>query len=280
MSFNPLISVQDLHANLQNPDWVIVDCRFSLANPSQGASLYRHGHLPDARYAHLDNDLSARITDVTGRHPLPDVRVLVEKLGEWGISNHTQVVVYDDACGAMAARLWWLLRWLGHEKVAVLDGGIAHWQKKYPLTTALPQIKPVTFRPYLNDSLRLNARQVENALAQKSICLVDARTPERYHGEIEPIDPVAGHIPYAKNRSFQANLTAEGLFLSPEKLRAEFIALAGETAVENVVHYCGSGVTACHNVLAMEYAGLKGSKLYAGSWSEWIRNKNRGVSKA
>lgn len=280
MPFTSLISVQDLHANLQNPDWVIVDCRFSLANPNLGGDLYRHGHLPNARYAHLDKDLSARITDFTGRHPLPDVRVLVEKLGAWGISNHTQVVVYDDACGAMAARLWWLLRWLGHEQVAILDGGMAHWQKNYPLTTALPKIKPVTFRPYFNDALRLDARQVENALAQKSICLVDARTPERYRGEVEPIDPVAGHIPYAKNRPFQTNLTIDGLFLSPEKLRAEFIALAGETAVENVVHYCGSGVTACHNVLAMEYAGLKGSKLYAGSWSEWIRNKNRRVSKA
>lgn len=280
MPFNTLISVQDLHANLQNPDWVIVDCRFSLANPNLGGDLYRHGHLPNACYAHLDKDLSARITDFTGRHPLPDVRVLVEKLGAWGMSNHTQVVVYDDVCGAMAARLWWLLRWLGHEKVAVLDGGMSHWQKTYSLTTALPKIKPVTFRPYFNDALRLDARQVENALAQKSICLVDARMPERYRGEVEPIDPVAGHIPYAKNRPFQANLTAEGLFLSPEKLRAEFTALAGTTSIENVVHYCGSGVTACHNVLAMEYAGLKGSKLYAGSWSEWIRNKNRRVSKA
>ena len=279
MTYSTLISAETLHQNLNHPDWVIVDCRFSLANTELGGFAYRHGHIPNARYAHLDHDLSSAITDFTGRHPLPDFRVLAQKLGAWGISNHNQVVVYDDAGGVFAGRLWWLLRWLGHEKVAVLNGGIQHWQKNYDVTTVLPRAKATTFRPYVDNSLWLNALQVQNALAQKAICLIDARLPERYRGEVEPIDPVAGHIPYALNRAFQLNLDAQGLFLSPEKLRTEFNSLIGKTVPENVVHYCGSGVTASHNLLAMEYAGLKGSKLYAGSWSEWIRDKNRAVSR-
>ncbi len=280
MTFNTLISAETLNLNLYQPDWVIVDCRFSLANPEQGKNAYQHGHIPNARYAHLDNDLSSQITDFTGRHPLPDFRVLAEKLGAWGITNQTQVIVYDDASGVFAGRLWWLLRhWFGHDKVAVLDGGIQAWQKKFDLVTTLPKIKSTTFRPYLNDTQWLTALQVQNATAQKKICLIDARTPERYRGEVEPIDFVAGHIPYALNRPFQLNLDKAGFFLPIEKLRDEFQALIGDTKPENVVHYCGSGVTACHNLLAMEYIGLKGSKLYAGSWSEWIRNQNRPIGK-
>jgi thiosulfate/3-mercaptopyruvate sulfurtransferase len=278
MNHRTLISASELH-HFSQPDWVIIDCRFSLADSAAGSYAYRHGHIPNARYAHLDNDLSAAITDRTGRHPLPDFKALAKKLGEWGVSNHSQVVVYDDAGGAFAGRLWWLLRALGHDNVAVLDGGIKHWQQSgYELTTALPRIKQVSFRAYLNDNLWLTAGQVENQLARKAITLIDARTPERYRGEQEPIDPVAGHIPYALNRAFQLNLTAQGLFLAPDQLRAQFKQLIGEVKPEHVVHYCGSGVTACHNVLAMEHAGLYGSKLYAGSWSEWIRNKNRAVA--
>lgn len=277
MSFKTLITAKELYENLHHPEWVIVDCRFSLTDLQLGGNLYRKGHLPNARYAHINTDLSSQITDFTGRHPLPDIRMLTEKLGAWGISNQTQVVVYDDMNGAMAGRLWWLLRWLGHEKVAVLNGGVQHWQKQYSLTTTLPKIERTTFRSYLNDSLRLDAPQVENALAKKSICLIDARASERYLGKIEPMDSVAGHIPYALNRPFQMNLDKDGLFLSAEELRAGFNRLIGETKSENVVHYCGSGVTACHNVLAMEHANLNGSKLYAGSWSDWIRNKNRNV---
>jgi thiosulfate/3-mercaptopyruvate sulfurtransferase len=280
MNYNTLISSETLNQHLNQSDWVIIDCRFSLANTKQGKNAYQHGHIPNARYAHLDHDLSSRITPFTGRHPLPDFRVLVEKLGHWGVSNHTQVIVYDDAGGAFAGRLWWMLRhWLGHEKVAVLDGGIQAWQSHFSLVTTLPQIKPTTFRPYLNDKQWLTAQQVQNALAQKKTCLIDARTTERYRGEVEPIDFVAGHIPYAVNRPFQSNLDKSGLFLSVEKLRSQFQTLIGNTSPDNVVHYCGSGVTACHNLLAMEYAGLSGSKLYAGSWSEWIRNQNRNSAK-
>jgi thiosulfate/3-mercaptopyruvate sulfurtransferase len=279
MTYTTLISAATLHQHLNNPDWIIVDCRFSLADTEAGAKAYRHGHIANARYAHLDKDLSSRITDFTGRHPLPDFALLAKKLGDWGIGNNTQVVAYDDAGGAFAGRLWWLLRCIGHDKVAVLNGGIKHWQKQgFPITTTLPKIKPATFRPYLNEAVWLNALQVQNSLARKSICLIDARTPERYRGEQEPIDPVAGHIPGALNRAFQLNLDGNGLFLSAEQLCEQFNRLIGTTAPEQVVHYCGSGVTACYNLLAMEHAGLTGSKLYAGSWSEWIRNKNRTVA--
>lgn len=278
MIYRTLIDAATLQQNLNQPDWVIIDCRFSLANTEAGSYAYRHGHIPNARYAHLDKDLSSRITATTGRHPLPDFKVLAQKLGAWGVSNHSQVVVYDDAGGAFAGRLWWLLRCLGHDNVAVLNGGIKHWQQQYALTTHLPQIKPATFRAYLNPNLWLTANQVENQLAKRAITLIDARTAERYRGEQEPIDPVAGHIPYALNRPLQLNLNAQSLFLSPEALRAQFKQIIGTTAPEQVVHYCGSGVTACHNVLAMEHAGLTGSKIYAGSWSEWIRNKNRAVA--
>lgn len=280
MSYYTLITAEALRAQIDNPNCVIIDCRFSLADTEIGASNYRHGHLPNARYAHLDRDLSSAITSRTGRHPLPDFRTLSQKLGKWGVSNQSQVVVYDDVGGAFAGRLWWLLRWLGHDKVAVLDGGIKLWrQNDYPITTELPVIKHTTFRPYLQDSFWLTAVQVQNRLAERSIRLVDARTPERYRGEVEPIDPVAGHVRGAINRPFQANLADNGEFMPAEQLRRQFQALLGDKQPEQIVHMCGSGVTACHNLLAMEHAGLKGSKLYAGSWSEWIRNKNRPIAK-
>lgn len=279
MTYTRLVSATTLNQNLDNPQWVIVDCRFSLANSDAGGYAYRHGHIPHARYAHLNDDLSSAVTRFTGRHPLPDFMLLAKKLGAWGITNDSQVVVYDDAGGAFAGRLWWLLRCLGHDKVAVLDGGIQHWQKQgFSLTTTLPKTTPATFRPYLNTSLWLNALQVQNSLAKKEICLIDARTPERYRGEQEPIDPVAGHIPQAINRPFQLNLDSAGLFLSADSLSKQFKHLIGTTSPEQVVHYCGSGVTACHNLLAMEHAGLTGSKLYPGAWSEWIRDKNRVVA--
>jgi thiosulfate/3-mercaptopyruvate sulfurtransferase len=279
MSYNTLITAQTLHQNINRPKWIIIDCRFSLADSAAGHYAYRHGHIPNARYADLNKDLSSEIQSYTGRHPLPNYKVLAQKLGTWGISSDSQVVVYDDAAGAFAGRLWWLLRSLGHDNVAVLDGGIKHWQKlSLPITTKLPTVKPTIFRPYVNPNLWLNAEQVANALAVNKIRLIDARTPERYKGEQEPIDPVAGHIPGAINRPLQLNINTEGLFLSPDELKRQFIPLLGSITPEQTVHYCGSGVTACHNLLAMEYAGLSGSKLYAGSWSEWITNPNRAIA--
>ncbi len=279
MTYTTLISSSLLHQNLNNPNWIIIDCRFSLANYDAGHYAYRHGHIPNARYADLNKDLSAQPTELTGRHPLPDFNLLTKKLGAWGINDQTQVVVYDDAGGAFAGRLWWLLRCLGHDKVAVLNGGIQHWQKLgYTLTTNLPDPNISVFRPYLNCSNWLTAQQVQNHLSKKDICLIDARSPERYRGEQEPIDPVAGHIPFALNRPLSLNLDTQGLFLTPDVLAKQYNSLLGASSPTQTVHYCGSGVTACHNLLAMEYAGLKGSKVYAGSWSDWIRNKNRKIA--
>ncbi len=278
MTYKTLISAQDLNRHLNDNIWVMIDCRFSLADTEAGFTAYRHGHIPAARYAHLDHDLSSTITDFTGRHPLPGTKALVKKLGDWGIDNNSQVIVYDDNSGAFAGRLWWLLRSLGHDNVAVLDGGYKHWLNLgFPETTHLPLITPRIFRPYPVGDNQLNAIEVQNSLARKTICLIDARTPERFRGEQEPIDPVAGHIPGAVNHSFQLNLDKSGLFLPAETLRNHFNQLIGNLNPQQAVHMCGSGVTACHNLLAMEVAGLKNSKLYPDSWSEWIRDKNRPV---
>lgn len=279
MAYTTLISAAELADNINNPDWVVFDCRFSLADSEAGGKAYRHGHLPGARYAHLNDDLSSPVKSYTGRHPLPDFAQLADKLGAWGVNNRSQVVVYDDAGGAFAARLWWLLRAMGHSHVAVLDGGIRHWQKLgLRLTTALPKIARSQFRSYPDNNQWLSAEQVENGLAARRIALIDARTPERFNGLQEPIDPVAGHVPKALNRPFQLNLDKDGLFLPAAQLRQRFKQLTASAPAERVVHMCGSGVTGCHNLLAMEVVGLSGSKLYAGSWSEWIVNRNRAVA--
>ncbi len=280
MAYTTLIPAAALAAQLQNPQWIIIDCRFSLAEPELGFKNYRFGHIPRARYADLNRDLSSQPTTLTGRHPLPNFKLLSQKIGAWGVTNRSQVVVYDDAGGAFAGRLWWLLRTLGHEHVAVLDGGLQAWNRSgFPVTTALPVIAPAHFRPYLDEKAWLTATEVENALAARRIILIDARTPERYAGKVEPIDPVAGHVPKAINRPLQRNLAADGAFLPPEQLRAQFTQLIGNASPKQVVNMCGSGVTACHNLLAMEHAGLSGAKLYAGSWSDWISNRNRAVSR-
>ncbi|TPQ26426.1 sulfurtransferase [Methylomonas koyamae] len=279
MTYTTLISAATLAANLDNPNWRIFDCRFSLADSAAGFKFYRSGHIPGAVYADLNQDLSSPVQAYTGRHPLPNFDSLAEKLGKWGVNNRSQVVVYDDAGGAFAGRMWWLLRSMGHTQVAVLDGGYGHWRKQgLPTATALPKISASAFRAYLDNRQWLGASQVETGLASRSIILVDARTPERFLGKVEPIDPVAGHVPGAINRPLQSNLDRNGLFLAPDQLRQQFTDLISPFPAERVVHMCGSGVTACHNLLAMEIAGLGGSKLYAGSWSDWIRNRNRSVA--
>lgn len=279
MTYHTLISARELANNINTPDWVVFDCRFSLADAAAGSKAYRQGHIPGARYADLNQHLSAPVKSYTGRHPLPDFSALAKQLGIWGVGNRSQVVVYDDAGGAFAGRMWWLLRCLGHQQVALLDGGLNQWRKQQlPLTTALPNIVPSQFRSYPERNQWLTAAEVENGLANRSITLIDARTPERFQGLQEPIDPVAGHVPKALNRPFQANLEPDGLFLPPAQLKSQFQALTGNRNPEQVVHMCGSGVTACHNLLAMEVAGLRGSRLYAGSWSEWIVDKNRAVA--
>lgn len=279
MGYTTLISASNLAENINQNNWIIFDCRFSLIDPEAGFNAYRQGHIPGARYANLNNDLSSPVLSYTGRHPLPNFKKLATQLGLWGVSNRSQVIVYDDNSGAIAGRFWWLLRTMGHQNVALLDGGINHWQKlKLPLTTKLPKILPNQFRAYVDDHAWLSANNLENNLANNQITLVDARSAERFSGQLEKIDAIAGHIPKALNRPFNLNLNQHGLFLSPEVLKIEFKQLLGSRSVDKVIHMCGSGVTACHNLLAMEYAGLQGSKLFAGSWSEWIVNPNRAVS--
>ena len=278
MSYANLIDAGALRDYLDDPAWVVVDCRFSLTDTEAGRRAYRESHLPGARYAHLDEDLSGPITPTAGRHPLPDPARLARKLGEWGIGGGTQIVAYDDMGGMLAAaRLWWLSRWLGHEAVAVLDGGLSAWrQAGLPLTAELPVARSATFEARPDDRLWLTTARVQ-ALSKDDL-LVDARAAARYRGEMEPIDPVAGHIPGAVNLPTEDNLAADGHFRPVAELRARFLAVLEGRAPTAVVHNCGSGVTACHNLLAMEAAGLSGSRLYAGSWSEWIRDPSRPVA--
>jgi thiosulfate/3-mercaptopyruvate sulfurtransferase len=281
MPFTHLISVAALQAHLNHPDWVVVDCRFSLADTEAGRRAYRSGHIPGAWYAHLDEDLSGPIVKgKTGRHPLPDPAFVQGRFSDWGIGAHTQVVAYDDLGGAMAARLWWLLRWLGHEAVAVLNGGFQAWVSEHgECSTALPSTREGGFAPHLNPDMARDSRFIEQHLQDPTFLLVDSRAPERYRGDVEPIDPVAGHIPGAVNLFHATNIGPDGLFLPEAALRQKFEALLQGHEAEKTVFYCGSGVTAAHNLLAMEVAGIKGASLYPGSWSEWIADPSRPVAR-
>ncbi len=280
MTLTTLVDTETLSRHIDDPRWAVVDCRFSLADPAAGRRAYAAGHVPGARYAHLEEDLSSPVTPTSGRHPLPPPNTLAEKLGRWGIDKNSQVVVYDDTFGAMASRLWWLLRWLGHEAVALLDGGFPKWQREgRPVTPESPAIQSVPFHPTINNALCVEAGHVLQMLQTRNGLLVDARADERFRGEVEPLDKVAGHIPGAVNMPYEDNLDFSGEFMSDEALREHYLAAVKGTAPDEVVHMCGSGVTACHNILAMEHAGLPGAKLYAGSWSEWITDPNRPVAK-
>ncbi|MEM7208747.1 MAG: sulfurtransferase [Pseudomonadota bacterium] len=260
-------------------DCCIVDCRFSLFDPDHGAGQYAQGHLPGAVYAHLDNDLAGDIVfGRSGRHPLPNRDTFAKTLRTWGVNNRTQVFTYDDNGGAFAARLWWLLRWMGHEAVAVIDGGINAWKVEgMPLETDAPNIE--TGRVTVREPL-LEAVGADEVINNSGWVLLDAREPARYRGDAEPIDPVAGHIPGALNHPFTQNLTEDGRFKPNEQLEAQFRRTISDKPIDGVVCYCGSGVTAAHNVLAMMQAGLGTPKLYAGSWSEWIADPERPVARA
>jgi len=276
--FITIISAEELQNHISESDWVVFDCRFNLADTSAGKNAYLEGHIPGAIYLDLDQDLSSPITPETGRHPLPDLERFVDRLAQAGVSNNTQVVVYDDCAGAMAARCWWLLRLVGHKAVAVLDGGLPAWQSLGgQLNDHIPQPTSTAYTSSLQQNQNLTVTEVEQALDAQSIYLVDARAAERYRGEVEPIDPIAGHIPSALNRPLTDNL-AEGKFKPAVQLREEWLTVLGGKSVEAVVHMCGSGVTACHNQLAMEIAGLSGSRVYSGSWSEWIRDPARPIA--
>lgn len=278
MSHGLLIDAAKLAAHLGDPAWRIVDVRHQLADVHCGEAAYLAGHIPGAVFMHCDRDLSAPMNGSNGRHPLPDPQRLAARLGALGIGPETQVVAYDDSQGMIASRLWWLLRWLGHDRVAVLDGGFQAWQAAGgQLDTAMPNPPAASFAPSVRD-LAVDVDYVGRFLQTSRMHLIDARSPDRFRGENETIDPVGGRIPGACNRFFRDNLQADGRFKPAAELRAEWLALLAGRAPEQVVHHCGSGVSACHNVLAMEIAGLPGSRLYGGSWSEWCADPQRPVA--
>lgn len=279
MSLQTLVDTKGLSAHLNDARWVIVDCRFELSDPEAGRRDYAAGHVPGALYADLDHDLSAPVGPQTGRHPLPDPGKLARTFGTWGIGPGCQVVAYDRGPGAFAARLWWLLRWLGHADVAVLDGGFDRWcAESRPVTTDVVRPSATAFAGQGDRAAWADAATVEAISRQHCRGLVvDARGSNRFLGVEEPIDAVAGHVPGAVNLPSMGNLDARGGFLQPADLRRRFEAALQGNRPSDVVHMCGSGVTACHNLLAMEVAGLKGSRVYPGSWSEWIRDPGRPV---
>jgi thiosulfate/3-mercaptopyruvate sulfurtransferase len=272
MSGSTLVSTGELAANLVK--WRVFDCRHDLAKPDLGEQQYREGHIPGALFAHLDRDLSGRKTGKNGRHPLPEPQDFEKWLEKTGLTPKDQAVCYDAGNGSMAARLWWMLRWIGHDQVAVLDGGFAKWtQEGRPVNIDVPLFTPLNYPLKPRKDFTVDAATVVKNL--NKLFLLDARAPARYRGEQEPIDPVAGRIPGAKNRFNSDNLSAQGVFKDKESLRKDFLAVLGNRSPSEVIHYCGSGVSACHNLLAMEVAGLKGGKLYPGSWSEWSADPKR-----
>jgi len=277
-----LVDVVEVAAHLADPSWRVFDCRHDLKQTEYGAQAYAQSHIPGAQFLHLDRDLSGPVNGVNGRHPLPDPAVLARKLSLCGVGADTQVVAYDNEGGVFAARLWWLMRWLGHPRVALLDGGLAGWKRnKLPLEEGLPLIASAQFaaRPSSQSAAPVDADYVLARLDKLDMLIVDARSPERFRGENETLDPVGGHIPGALNRFYFDNLDDDGCYFKRvEELRSEFEALLGGQDACNVVQQCGSGVSACHNLLAMELAGLHGSRLYAGSWSEWCADPARPVA--
>jgi thiosulfate/3-mercaptopyruvate sulfurtransferase len=273
-----LVSVSDLRQHLFNAGWCVVDCRHSLDNFEAGREQYRQGHVPGAVFAHVEDDLSGRKTGRNGRHPLPAKESIAALFSSWGVGSETQLVAYDAAGGAFASRLWWLARWVGHAKVAVLDGGWPAWMAATDWSSTEPATRePGRFEIGPSLAPSVDAAEVLAMLGRSEKLVVDARAAERFEGRVEPLDPVAGHIPGTRNRPWQSNLD-NGLFKSPEALRREFDALLGGRPASDVTVLCGSGVTACHHLVAMAHAGLDGAVLYPGSWSEWVADPSRPVA--
>jgi thiosulfate/3-mercaptopyruvate sulfurtransferase len=275
-----LVTTEELATHLGDPDWIVFDVRHELTDPTRGPKVYAEGHIPGAQFLHVDHDLAGHHTGKNGRHPLPEPAELARKLAERGVTPESQVVIYDDMGGNYAVRLWWMMRWLGHGRVALLDGGYPRWiAEKRPVTTDVPEPRAGSFaaRPRLGATV--DAPFLERFAQDPSIRLIDARAGERFRGEQETIDPVAGHIPGSVNRFWKSNLDADGRFKPAAMLRSEFEAILGAVPPQQAVHSCGSGVTACHNLFAMELAGLRGSRLYPGSWSEWCADPARPVAR-
>jgi thiosulfate/3-mercaptopyruvate sulfurtransferase len=275
-----LTNAHELSLHLNDPQWVIFDCRHDLLDAGKGERLYREGHIPGAHFANIDTDLSGEKTGTNGRHPLPSPAAFAAFLARHGVAQTAAIVAYDDVGGQFASRLWWMARWIGLTNVTLLDGGIGHWiAEGRAISTDVPVPQPVALKANPNPLMLWNAGDVQAHLNDPAHRLIDARAPERYRGEVEPIDPVAGHIPGAVNRFYKDNLNADLTLRPTADIARGFAALLGPVKPENVVHQCGSGVTACMNIFAMEMAGLKGSKLYAGSWSEWIADPARPIAK-
>ena len=280
MPFTTLISTADLAPHLADPDWASLDCRFSLDDTERGRRVYQQAHIPGAIYAHLDEDLSGpSVRGQTGRHPLPALEAIATTFSKWGLDSKTQVVAYDDAGGAVAAaRAWWLLRWLGHTNVAVLDGGWQHWlRENRPTHTGVEHRAARTFRPQPHPEWIVTAPDVLELTHDPHAKVIDARNADRYRGENESIDPIAGHIPGALSAPYASNLAADGKFMPADQLHAKYESLLGQVAIDHTAFYCGSGVTAAHSVLAVAHAGLGQARLYAGSWSEWITDPARPI---
>lgn len=283
MAYKTIISAAELEHHLGESGWTIVDCRHTLADPGWGRQAYTEGHIPGAYFAHLDEDLSgAIIPGKTGRHPLPaDWLDFASLLGSWGIDSSTQVVAYDASHGGIASRLWWMLNYLGHDKVAVLDGGWENWVSEgRAITVEIPVKKNAQFNPKPHPDMIRGMEDVRNAIQNTHIQVVDSRAAERYAGLEEPIDPVAGHIPGAVNFPFLANVDEHHLWKSKAVLKERFEKLFSKYGPDQVIIHCGSGVTACQNLLAMRHAGYPMAKLYPGSWSEWITRKENPVVSA
>ena len=281
MPLAQLISPQQLAERQKAGGVVILDCRFALEDPDYGRCSYAEGHIEGAQYADLERHLSGPVTKgVTGRHPLPAADTLVQQLRAWGISADTDIVLYDDGPGAYAARAWWLLAWLGkRDGVFILDGGLKAWHSAgFPLSLDAPLVEPGSFAGTPDNRLLLDAEHLQKRLGQPGLTLIDARAQPRFRGEVEPIDPIAGHIPGAQCAAFNENLGADGRFLSAEQLKQRFAAQLQGRSPDELVAYCGSGVTACHNLFALSLAGYPLGKLYAGSWSEWITDPARAIA--
>ncbi len=278
MPYTTLISPDELLPHLEDPQWVVVDCRFDLFDLTKGEQDYLKAHIPGAVFAHLERDLSAVPTGTNGRHPLPPIEDLISTFSQWGIGESVQVVAYDDRGGSFAARLWWCLRYMGHKTVAVLNGGFPSWERAgFLAISGVENRLPISFKPQVQDDMLIQLDQLQAIADSPDVLLLDARAPERYRGEEEPIDPIAGHIPGAVNRFWEWDLAEDCRFLPPVILRTEFEKILGTASPQSVIVYCGSGVTSCHNLLAMTYAGLHGARLYLGSWSEWCADQARPV---
>ena len=277
-AFTTLIDSATLASQLPRDDLVVFDCRFDLGNAGWGEAEFAKAHIPGAQYLHLDRDLSSTITPVSGRHPLPEPQAFAARAASLGVGPGCQVVAYDQGNGAYAARLWWLLRWIGFRSVAVLDGGMNAWiAAGLPLESAIRTRTPHSLPVSVDDHAWLTANRVDELRRAPGHLLVDARSAERFAGRNETLDPVAGHVPGARNVAFTGNLGADGRFLPVSQLRRRWEVVLGSLPPSALISMCGSGVTACHNLLALEHAGLVGARLYAGSWSEWIRDPRRDV---